>query len=158
MRRLSRAHPRFGYRRVHALLRREGWRVNVKRVERLWRREGLQVPRTKRKRRRLGSSANSAQRRKAERPNHVWTYDFLFDRTEDGRALKTLTIVDEFTRYALTTHMARRIRAVDVIEILDSLIAEHGAPVTCPQSSVQSLCETSRFESGVNPGPTGWSA
>ena len=71
MRSLSRAHPRYGYRRVHALLGREGWSVNIKRVERLWRREGLQVPQKQRRRRRTGSSANSAQRRAAERPNHV---------------------------------------------------------------------------------------
>jgi putative transposase len=128
MRSLSRAHPRYGYRRINALLRRAGWRMNVTRVERLWRREGLQMPQKQRRRHRTGSSANSAQRRAAERPNHVWTYDFLFDRTEDGRPIKTLNIVDEFTRRSLAIHMSRRIRAVEVIGILEKLIAEHGVP------------------------------
>ena len=128
MRSLSRAHPRYGYRRVHALLGRAGWSVNIKRVARLWRREGLQVPQKQRRRRRTGSSANSAQRRAAVRPNHVWTYDFLFDRTEDGRLIKVLNVVDEFTRRFFVILMARRIRAVDVIQTLEVLIARHGTP------------------------------
>src|SRR5262249_50831075 len=78
-------HPRFGYRRIWALLRREGWRVNRKRVWRLWRREGLKVPRKQRKKRRLGSSAGGCVRRPAEYKDHVWAWDFLHDRTSDGR-------------------------------------------------------------------------
>ena len=89
--------PRFGYRRVHALLRADGWAVNHKRVHRLWRKEGLWVPQVKHKRTRLGCSENGILRRKAERMNHVWTYDFVMDRTQDRRRLKLLTVVDEYT-------------------------------------------------------------
>ena len=128
LRRLSAAHPRFGYRRIDALLRNEGWRVNVKRIERLWRREGLQVPQTRRKRRRLGHSANSCTRRRPEYPGHVWSYDFLHERTADGRRLKILVVVDEYTRRALAIHVARRLKSRDVIHVLEGLIASHGAP------------------------------
>ena len=110
------------------MLKREGWKVNKKRVSRLWREERLQVPVRRRKRRRLGHSANSCQRRPATSRNDVWCYDFVFDRTEDGRRLKILTVVDEFTREALAVHVARSIRAQDVIDILLGLMAERGAP------------------------------
>ena len=95
---LVRQDPRYGYRRIWALLRREGWRVNRKRVYRLWRTEGLKVPRKQRKKRRLGSSANSCVRRPAAHQDHVWAWDFLHDRTSDGRPLKWFTLVDESTR------------------------------------------------------------
>ena len=98
MRRHAAKHLRFGYRRVRALLCREGWSVSLGRVQRLWRREGLRVPQKRRKRRRLGTSKNGCTRLAAERPNHVWSYDFVMDRTEDGRQLKILTMVDEYTR------------------------------------------------------------
>jgi len=98
---LSRRHPRYGYRMIAALVRREGWNVNRKRIHRLWRQEGLQVPRTSGKRRRCGTSANGCTRRRAEHVNHVWTYDFLYDQTADGRRLKLLAVVDEFTRECL---------------------------------------------------------
>jgi putative transposase len=91
-------HPRYGYRRVWALLRKAGWKVNRKRIYRLWRQEGLKVPQKQHKKRRLGMSANSCVRRKAESRNHVWTWDFVHDRTVHGRPLKWLSIVDEFTR------------------------------------------------------------
>lgn len=128
IRRLARRHPRYGQRRVHALLLREGWRVNKKRVARLWREEGLQVPVRKRKRRRLGHSGNSCQRRPATAMNEVWSYDFVFDRTEDGRRLKLLTVVDEHTREALAVRAGRGITAADVIDVLGGLIDERGAP------------------------------
>jgi putative transposase len=128
IRRIARRHPRYGQRRVHALLRREGWRVNKKRVARLWREEGLQVPVRKRKRRRLGHSGNSCQRRPATAMNEVWTYDFVFDRTEDGQRLKLLTVVDEHTREALAVRAGRSITAAAVIEVLGELIEERGAP------------------------------
>jgi transposase InsO family protein len=121
-------HPRFGSPRVLRLLNRNGWRVNHKRIERLWRREGLKVPQRQRKRRRLGHSANSCSRRKAERRNHVWTYDFVMDRTEDGKRLKFLTIVDEYTRECLAIVVARHITGVEVVETLRRLISERGAP------------------------------
>jgi len=126
--RLAGAHPRYGSPRITALLRREGWRVNHKRIERLWRREGLKVPQKQRRWRRKGHSANSCTRRRAERRNHVWSYDFIFDRTEEGRALKILSIVDEYTRECLVLHAARRIPARDVIALLQALIAERGPP------------------------------
>ena len=86
MRELVRRHPRFGYRRIWALLKAEGWRVNRKRISRLWRREGLKVPRKRRKRRRLGSSSNACHRHRAEKMNQVWCWDFAFGRTENGTA------------------------------------------------------------------------
>jgi transposase InsO family protein len=128
MRRLSTAHPRFGYRRIHQLLLREGWRVNHKRVQRLWRREGMRVPRRRVKRRPPGNSANSCSLRKAESKDHVWTYDFLFERTEDGRQVKILAVVDEYTRECLCMHVARSITADDVIGILAAIMVERGAP------------------------------
>ena len=125
---LARRHPRYGYRRITALLRRAGWAVNKKRVQRLWRKQGLKVPKTRRKRRRLGTSANSCTRRRAEYRNHVWTYDFIFDRTDDGRMLKFLTVVDEFTRECLALPVARNFQAHDVIAVLERLVGERGAP------------------------------
>ncbi len=128
MKALSQRHPRYGYRRITALLRADAWSVNRKRVQRLWRQEGLKVPVKQRKRRRLGSSENSCTRRRAEHMNHVWTYDFLIDRTEDGRRLKLLVIVDEFTRESLAIEVERHITATDVIETLAYLFAVRGAP------------------------------
>ncbi len=125
---LVRKHPRYGYRRVWALLRDEGWSVNRKRVYRLWRREGLKVPRKQRKKRRLGTSANGIVHRRAEHINHVWCYDFVKDQTTDGRPLKFLPIVDEYTRECLALDVARSITATDVIESLRHLFAIRGAP------------------------------
>ncbi len=121
-------HPRYGYRRITALLRREGWHVNRKRVHRIWRREGLKVVIRQRKRRRLGSAANGCQRRRAERRNHVWSYDFVMDQTEDGRRLKMLPVVDEYTRECLMVEVARHFTARDVIRTLARLFKERGAP------------------------------
>ena len=94
---LARAYGRYGYRRVTALLRRKGWRVNTKRVARIWRQQGLKVPRRQPKRRRSWLADGSCVRRRAERPNHVWSYDFVFDRTHDGRPMRMLVSVDEFS-------------------------------------------------------------
>ena len=124
----ARRRPRYGSRRVHVLLARDGWRVNHKRIERLWREEGLQVRQTQRKRRRLGRPENGIKRLEATAPNDVWSYDFVFDRTEDGRRLKMLTLVDEYTREALAIHVARRITAEDLIDILLVLFVERGPP------------------------------
>ena len=125
---LSRLHPRYGYRRITALLRGEGWRVNRKRVHRLWRREGLKVVVKQRKKRRLGSSDNSVARRKAEHINHVWSYDFVMDQTENGRQLKFLPVLDEYTRECLTLEVARSITSMDVIEVLENLFMVRGVP------------------------------
>jgi putative transposase len=128
LRRISRERPRAGYRMAVALLRRAGMLVNAKRVQRLWRQEGLRVPCVQRKRRRLGGSENSAQRRAATRVNEVWSYDFIFDQTEDGRRLKWLPVTDEFSRQNLALEVQRRMTARDVIAVLDRLVAQCGAP------------------------------
>lgn len=128
MRSLARKHPRYGCRRIHALLVREGWRVNRKRVHRLWREEGLQVRGRQRKRRRLGGSENGCTRKKAERKGHVWSYDFTLDQTEDGKRLKLMPIVDEYTRECLGVEVERSITAQDVIATLCYLFRVHGEP------------------------------
>jgi putative transposase len=130
LRKISTDHPRWGYRRAHHQMRQDGWAVNRKRVQRVWREEGLRVPQRKRKRRRLGDSTagTPAQRLRAERPNQVWAFDFQFDQTADGRAIKLCNIVDEFTREALVMLVARSIDADTVIAQLERLIAERGAP------------------------------
>lgn len=128
MHELALQNPRYGYRRITALLRSEGWSVNRKRIERLWRAEGLKVPQRQRKRRRLGDRTNAATRKSPQHRNHVWSYDFLCDQTEDGRRLKFLPILDEFTRESLTICVARSITADDVIGALDELVVRHGAP------------------------------
>lgn len=124
----SQARPRAGYRTVCGQLRQEGLRVNPKRVQRLWREEGLQVPRRQSKKRRLGTSGNGSQRRVAAKPNQVWSYDFVSDQTSDGRRLKFLCVVDEFTRECLALEVGRRFRAQEVIAVLVGLIALRGAP------------------------------
>ena len=125
---LVRERPRFGYRRIGRLLAAEGWRVGLSRVFRLWRREGLKVPQKKRKRRRLGSSANGCDRRRAEHKDHVWCWDFVFDRTTSGTTLKWLSIVDEHTRECLALKVARSITSEDVIDTLAELFAMRGVP------------------------------
>jgi putative transposase len=125
---LVREHPRYGYRRIWALLRREGWRVNRKRIHRLWRREGLKVPQKQRKKRHLGQSANGCARRRAEHKDHVWAWDFIFDHTRDGRALKWLTLVDEYTRENLALEVGRGMTAEEVIDVLADLFVVRGVP------------------------------
>jgi len=124
----SRQRPRAGYRTACGQFRQEGLRVNPKRVQRLWREEGLKVPRKQCKKRRLGMSENGSQRRVATRPNEVWSYDFVSDQTSDGRRLKFLCVVDEFTRECLALEVRRSFRAKDVIAVLAGLIALRGAP------------------------------
>jgi transposase InsO family protein len=128
LRELSRRYPRYGYRRMWALLQREGWPVNRKKVHRLCREEGLKVVRRQRKRRRLGSSENGCTRLRATRKNHVWSYDFLIDQTEDGRQLKLLPVVDEFTRETHAIVVERSITSEDVIDLLAYLFSVHGEP------------------------------
>ena len=127
---LSRENPRYGYRRVWVLLRREGWPVNKKRVHRLWRQEGLKVPEKQRKRQRLllGESENSCTRRQAEHKDHVWSYDFVMDLTEDGRRLKMMPVVDEYTRECLSIDVERSITAEAVVSTLASLFRSRGEP------------------------------
>ena len=121
-------HPRYGYRRICVLLRRAGWQVNRKRIYRLWVQEGLKVPQKQRKKRRLGHSDNSCVRRKAEYRDHVWTWDFIHDRTIAGRPLKWLSIVDEHTRECLALEVDRSITADKVIDVLVELFRIRGVP------------------------------
>lgn len=122
--------PRFGYRRLHAMLRREGRKINLKRVRRLCRMHGLKLSRkVRRKRRGIGIGVPC----KAEYPNHVWAYDFLFDQCENGRKLKVLTITDEFTRLCLEIEVEHRLTSAQVGRTLLRLFAEHGTP-TCLRS------------------------
>ena len=125
---LVRRHPRYGYRRIWALLRGDGFRVNVKRVYRLWRKEGLKVPRKQHKRRRLGHSGNGCVRHRAEHINHVWCYDFVSDQTVDGRTLKFLTLEDEYTRECLAIEVERSITSREVIQTLRYVFEVRGAP------------------------------
>ena len=128
MRELARGRPRFGYRRIAALLRAEAWQASDTRVFRLWRREGLKVPNKKRKRRRLGTSSNGCHRRRAVHKDHVWCWDFVFDRTANGSMLKWLSIVDEHTRECLALKVDRSITSEDVIDTLAELFAMRGVP------------------------------
>lgn len=125
---LASEYGRYGYRRVTGLLRNEGWRVNHKRVERLWRREGLKVPPKQPKRGRLWLNDGSCIRRRPEHPNHVWSYDFVQDRTADGRAFRILAIIDEYTRECLSLDVARSLRSGDVLDRLESLFVQRGTP------------------------------
>jgi putative transposase len=126
---LVRQHPRWGYRRITVLLVREGWRVNRKRIYRLWRKEGLKVPRKQRKKRRLGHGGNSCVRRPAQHKDHVWTWDFLHDRTSDGRPLKWFTLIDEYTRECLALEVERGMTAQAVQAVLAGVVRERGVPV-----------------------------
>ena len=119
---------RYGYRRVTALLRDQGWQVNHKRVERIWRREGLKVPKKQPKRGRLWLNDGSTIRLKPERKGHVWAYDFVACRTEDGRPIRMLTVIDEYTRECMAIKVARRIRSDDVIHALTELFVLNGVP------------------------------
>ena len=110
------------------MLRRAGWTVNKKRVERIWRREGLKVPAKQPKRGRLWLNDGSCIRLRPERPNHVWSYDFVADRTHDGKAFRMLCIIDEFTRESLAIRVARKLKATDVIEALCELFVARGIP------------------------------
>lgn len=125
---LARQYGRYGYRKIAALLRQAGWLVNDKRVERIWHREGLKVPPKQPKRGRLWLSDGSCIRLRAEHPNHVWSYDFVEDRTHEGRKYRMLNIVDEFTHEALAIVPARRLGAVDVIVTLCDLFLTRGVP------------------------------
>ena len=126
--RLASQYGRYGYRRITALLRTEGWHVNHKRVERIWRREGLKVPIKQPKRGRLWLNDGSCIRLRPSWPNHVWAYDFVQARTHDGRAFRMLTVIDEFTRECLAIEVARRLRSDDVLQVLADLMVQHGSP------------------------------
>jgi len=125
---LTRQYGRYGYRKIAALLRDAGWQVNDKRVERLWRREGLKVPRKQPKRGRLWLTDGSCIRLRAEYPNHVWSYDFVEDRSHEGRKLRLLNIIDEFTHECLAIRVSRKLKSIDVIDALSDLFIMRGVP------------------------------
>ena len=120
--------PRYGYRMITRLLRQEGWHVNFKRIHRLWKQEGLKVPVKKAKKRRFGNSEGGIIRRVAERPNHVWSIDFIFDRTENGRSLKIVSLIDEFTRECIALEVGRKFIGDDLVELLSDLFVIRGVP------------------------------
>jgi putative transposase len=126
---LARQYGRYGYRKIAELLRSTaGWVVNDKRVERIWRREGLKVPTKQPKRGRLWLNDGSCIRLRAERPNNVWSYDFVEDRTHEGRNYRMLNVIDEFTHECLAIRVQRQLKAVDVIDVLSDLFILRGVP------------------------------
>jgi putative transposase len=126
---LASEYGRYGYRRVTALLRNEGWIVNHKRVQRIWREEGLKVPQKQPKRGRLWLNDGSVVRLKPLFPKHVWSYDFMEDRTHNGVKFRILNVIDEYTRECLAVKVARRLNSHDVVEVLTNLFIERGVPV-----------------------------
>ena len=125
---LAREYGRYGYRRITVMLRQKGWRVNHQRVERLWRREGLQVPQKQPKRKRLWLNDGSCIRRRPERKNHVWSYDFVQARTAEGRPVRLLTMMDEYTRECLAGRAERKLSSEEVMETLANLFVRRGLP------------------------------
>jgi putative transposase len=121
-------HPRYGYRRITIKLREKDWIINFKRVYRLWYREGLKIHRKQRKKLYTGGSENACNRKRPEYYNHVWSYDFLSERLENGRLMKLLVVIDEFTRECLAIDVNRKIKGLDVVEVLRYLFAVRGEP------------------------------
>jgi transposase InsO family protein len=137
---LATQYGRYGYRRVTGLLREAGWGVNKKRVERIWRREGLKVPARQPKRGRLWLNDGSCIRLRPERPNHVWAYDFVADRTHEGKAYRMLTVIDEFTRECLAIVVSRKINSHDVLYTLADLFIRRGIPVHIRSDNGPEFC------------------
>ena len=125
---LASQYGRYGYRRIHWLLEQDGWQVSLKRVKRIWRREGLKVPRKQPKRRRLWLNDGSCIRLRPTSKNHVWSYDFVHHRTDDGRAFRTLNILDEFSRECLAIRVKRKLNSTDVVDALTDLFILRGVP------------------------------
>ena len=139
---MASCYGRYGYGRIHALLGYEGWDVNHKRVERIWRREGLKVPKRQPKRGRLWLNDGSCVRLRSTHKDHVWSYDFIMDRTRDGRPIRMLTILDEYTRECLAIHAARSLRSTDVLNelFLDRGIPEHIRSDNGSEFTVEAVC------------------
>lgn len=125
---LAREYGRYGYRMVTGMLNQSGWHVNHKRVERIWKQEGLKVPPKQRKKSRLWLNDGSCVRLRPEYPNHVWSYDFVQDRTADGRAFRTLNIIDEFSRECLAIRVDRKLNSMNVLDALTDLFILRGVP------------------------------
>ena len=154
---LALQYGRYGYRRITALLREVGWRVNRKRVERIWRQEGLKVPQKQPKKRRLWFTDGSCIRLRPEYPNHVWSYDFVEDRTHDGRKFRMLNIIDEFTRECLTIRVSRKLKAVDVIDVLSDLFILRGDCIWNARGSVWRKAIATKLAS-IGRRPKRWSS
>jgi putative transposase len=125
---LAGRYGRYGYRRITVLLQQAGWNVGRDRVEKIWRREGLKVPRKQKPRGRLWLNDGSCVRLRAERENHVWSYDFVSATTHDGRTLRLLNLIDESTRKCLVIRVERRLNSYNVIETLADAMLQHGIP------------------------------
>ena len=125
---LAEQHPRYGYRRIAALLRREGYHINIKRIHRLWKNEGLQKSTSKSWKNSTGRSENACHLNPAQYPNDVWSYDFLFDQTSNGSTLKVLVVIDEFARRCLSLKVERKLNHQDVITELERLFVIYGTP------------------------------
>ena len=121
-------HPRYGYRRITIRLREKGWFINFKRVYRLWCQEGLKVPQNQHKKRHAGNSENACDRKRPEYYNHIWSYDFVHERLENGRKVRMLVVIDEFTRECLALDVAKHFKGNDVVEVLRYLFAVRGCP------------------------------
>jgi len=125
---LAAQYGRYGYRRITALLREDGWRVGKDRVQRIWRREGLKVPKKQKPRGRLWLNDGSCVRLRPTHPHHVWSYDFVHHATHDGRSLRLLTLIDEHTRQCLAIRVERHLKGPDVIDTLSDAMLVHGVP------------------------------
>jgi putative transposase len=126
--RLAKQYGRYGYRKVGELLQAEGWHVNHKKVERIWREEGLQLPKRHKKRKRLYHHNASIIRLRPKYPNHIWAVDFVHDKLSNGRSYKMLTVLDEYTREALSVTVARKMGSAEVLEALYPLLLQRGKP------------------------------
>ena len=125
---LASKYGRYGYKRITALLKQDGWQVNHKRVYRIWRKEGLKVPHRQPKRGRLWFNDGSCFRKRPEYKNHVWSYDFVYDRTDRGKKIRMLTVIDEFSRESLAIKVKNKLNSKDVIEVLTDLFFTKGVP------------------------------
>lgn len=137
---LATQYGRYGYRRITALLKQVGWRVNTKRVERIWRQEGLKVPSRQPKRGRLWQGDGSCIRLRPERKDHVWAYDFVTDRTANGKAFRMLSVVDEYTRECLAIHVERKLNSTHVLETLAELFIQRGPPAHIRSDNGPEFC------------------
>jgi putative transposase len=161
---LATRYGRYGYKRVPGLLREASWRVNKKRVERIWRREGLKVPARQPKRSRLWFNDGSCVPLRPEYPNHVWAYEFVMDRTYDGKAFRMLTVIDEYTRECLAIVVGRKLNSNDVLYTLADLFIRRGIPAHIrsdrsfqgsPEFNKEKIIRTFRFAAG-RPLPPSW--
>ena len=126
--RLAKQYGSYGYRKITQLLNIEGYAVNHKKIQRLWREEGLQLPQRHKRRKRLYHHKDSIIRLRPQDPNHIWSIDFVHDKLSSGRAYKMLTVIDEYTRHALTVHINFKLNSADVLDVLYQLIIKHGKP------------------------------